>query len=167
MTKEVLKKYILTGIIILTLVEAYFYYRALKDYIGIYQTGLFIPLLLQPILYRRFFMNEEKMSPKNWKLIALGTISLVLPLLIYFTLPNYTYSEGKDLVQKLEPSPLVFLEMDLQFRSIPTTSEGNGFFINNRIYHYKTEVLGIEKYFVVHPYTGGVQELLEDFYRTK
>lgn len=165
MPKESMKKYILTGITILTLVEAYFYYRTLKDYIGIYQTSIFIPLLLQPILYNKLFMSKEKLTLKNWKLSALLLITLFLPVLIYFTLPGYTYEDGQQLVEEALEKNVTFPEQEFQNRTIPAMGRQKGILHSDRIYYYTAEADGLTSYHVVDPLTGEVQELEEDYFR--
>lgn len=165
MDKESFKKYLLTGITVITLVEAYFNYIALKEYIGIYQTGIFIPLLLQPILYRKFFMSEEKVSFKNWKLLALATVSIVLPFLIYFTLPEYTYAEGQEMIAATGEDTVSFIDLETQKRTIPAIGRDSGVLKSDRIYYYITDTGTEKSYFVVDPVTGEVQELSQDFYR--
>lgn len=165
MTKESFKKYLLTGITIITLVEAYFNYRALKDYIGIYQTGVFIPLLLQPIVYRKLFMSEEKASLVNWKLLTMGTISIVLPFVIFFTLPDYTYAEGKEKIASTREDTVSFMDLETQKRTIPAIGRDPGLLKSNRIYYYITDNGTEKNFFVVDPLTGEVQELEQDFYR--
>ncbi|MBO1264401.1 hypothetical protein J3A84_05015 [Proteiniclasticum sp. SCR006] len=163
--KESLKKYVLTGITILTLVEAYFYYRALKDYIGVYQASIFIPLLLQPIFYRKLFQSGEKVSLKSWKVLPLIAVSLLLPLLIWYTIPDYTYEEGKALVEASMDESAVFPEQEFQSRTIPAMGRQKGILHSNRIYYYTAEVDGTKSYHVVDPITGDVQELEEDYFR--
>lgn len=163
--KESMKKYILAGITILTLVEAYFYYRALKDYIGVYQASIFIPLLLQPILYNKLFMSDEKLTLKNWKFSVLLVITLFLPVLIYFTLPEYTYAQGKELVEESLEMTVTFPEQEYENRTIPAMGRKKGILHSNRIYYYTAEADGTKSYHVVDPITGEVQELEEDFFR--
>jgi hypothetical protein len=165
MDKETWKKYLLTGITVITLVEAYFNYIALKNYSGIYQTGVFIPLLLQPILYRKFFMSEEKVSLKNWKLLAMATISIVLPFIIFFTLPDYTYAEGKEMIAATSTDTVNFIELKTQNRTIPSIGRNPGFLKSSRVYYYIADTGTEKNYFVVDPLTGEVQELDQDFYR--
>jgi len=165
MERESFKKYLLTGITVITLVEAYFNYIALKDYIGIYQTSIFIPLLLQPILYRKLFMREEKVSLKNWKLLAMGTISIALPFVIYFTLPDYTYDEGKEMIKSTQVDTVSFMDLETQKSTIPAIGRDSGLLKSSRIYYYITDTGTIKNYFVVDPLTGEVQELDQDFYR--
>ena len=166
MAKEHWKKYLLTGITVITLVEAYFNYIALKDYIGIYQSGIFIPLLLQPILYRKLFMSEEKVSLKNWRLLAMATISIALPFVIYFTLPEYTYAEGKEMIESTREDTVSFMDLETKMRTIPAIGRDSGLLKSNRIYYYITDTGTEKNYFVVDPLTGEVQELDQDFYRT-
>ena len=163
--KESMKKYVLTGITILTLVEAYFYYRALKDYIGIYQASIFIPLLLQPIFYRKLFQSGEKLSLKSWKLSSMIMVSLLLPVLIWYTIPDYTYEEGKALVEASMDESVDFPEQEFQSRTIPAMGRQKGILHSNRIYYYTVEADGVTSYHVVDPLTGEVQELEEDYFR--
>lgn len=165
MSKETMKKYFLTGITVITLVEAYFNYIALKDYSGIYQTGIFIPLLLQPIFYRKFFMSEEKVRLKNWRLLAMATVSIVLPFVIFFTLPDYTYAEGKEMIKATGTDYVSFMELETQKRTIPAIGRNPGFLKSSRVYYYITDTGTEKNYFVVDPLTGEVQELSQDFYR--
>ncbi|MFH5837302.1 hypothetical protein ACHAL6_14665 [Proteiniclasticum sp. C24MP] len=165
MPKESMKKYILAGITILTLVEAYFYYRALKDYIGIYQASIFIPLLLQPIFYRKLFQSGEKLSLKSWKLSSMIMVSLLLPVLIWYTIPDYTYEEGKALVEASMDESVDFPEQEFQSRTIPAMGRQKGILHSNRIYYYTVEADGVTSYHVVDPLTGEVQELEEDYFR--
>jgi len=166
MSNESWKKYLLTGITVITLVEAYFNYIALKEYIGIYQTGIFIPLLLQPIFYRKFFMSEEKVNLKSWKLLAMGTMSIVLPFIIFFTLPDYTYSEGKEMIASTREDTVSFMDLETQKRTIPAIGRNPGVLKSSRIYYYITDTGTEKNYFVVDPLTGEVEELDQDFYKT-
>jgi len=163
--KESMKKYILAGITILTLVEAYFYYRALKDYIGVYQASIFIPLLLQPILYNKLFQSGEKLSLRSWKVSPLIAVSLLLPVLIWYTIPNYTYEEGKALVEASMDESVDFPEQEFENRTIPAMGRQKGILHSDRIYYYTAEADGVTSYHVVDPMTGEVQELEEDYFR--
>ncbi len=58
MSKSNKKKVIIIAINLITLFEIYFAYLIFNDYRGIYQVSIFIPLLLQPFLYYRLFIQD-------------------------------------------------------------------------------------------------------------
>jgi len=52
------KNILFIGISVITLLEIYFGYRVFKNYKGIYQVQIFLPLILQPFVYKRIFSKE-------------------------------------------------------------------------------------------------------------
>lgn len=162
-TKKI-KMWLISGITIITLIELYFSYKVLKDYRGIYPINLSLLFLLQPIYYWRLF--NKKLSYFKTRLIGMGVISIILPLVIYFTLPNYTYQEGQQLViQNIDPSENVkFIDLPSGRDTIPVINDTTPFSKSKRAYYYVISSTEGEKYFAVLPQTGKVTQLKEKYW---
>jgi len=159
------KNIVITCITLVTLVELYFAYKIAKEYAGIYQIGIFMPLIFQPFCYNALFREQKT----YWKLrvIGIGLISLILPLCIYFTLPNYTYNEGKQIVERYVQSSgnPIFIDISKDKDTVPLVNNPKRLFVSNRAYYYGIKATDNNKYFMVNPLTGEVIQLSENFWR--
>lgn len=151
-------------IVLVTLLEMYFAYWVFYHYRGIYQVSIFIPFLLQPIWYRSMLKPEN--GHHKFRKIPAVIISIFLPLAIYFTLPNYTYDEGKlIIINHLEQNENpMFSYYPFGHDTIPVINNPKGIFMFNRAYYYKITLPEGDKYFMVCPITGELQQLSEKYW---
>ena len=80
--------------------------------------------------------------------------------------PEYTYSEGKNLIKScLSTSKNIeFTSLDFSLSTIPSSKLSNHILDNSQIYYYKIYIDGNYKYFVLNQYTGDVKELSTDYW---
>lgn len=156
------RKYLIIGITLVTLLEIYFAYRIVIDYRGIYQVAIFIPLVFQPFLYHRLIRKD--LSHLKIRIFVLGLVSVLLPLTIYFTLPHYTYDEGKQIIEQYIGHDTVFTDYPFNRRTVPTSDNGQ-LFVNNRAYYYEVVLSDGKKYFIVDPLTGHPAQLPEAYWK--
>ena len=151
-------------IYLVSLVELYLAYKVASEYAGVYEIRIFIPLIFQPFFYNALF-REDKTYLK-FKIIGIGLLSFILPLTIYFTLPNYTYNEGKQMVERYVRASknTVFIDISSERDTIPLTNNPKRLFISNRAYYYAIKSTVDNKYFMVNPITGKVMQLSEDYW---
>jgi len=158
------KNILFIGITVITLLEIYFGYTVIKSYKGIYQVQIFIPLILQPFVYKRVLSKE--LSYFKLRIITLGFISFLLPIMIYFTLPNYTYNSGKDIVKKHLNQEISFKVYSISESSIPVTNNPKQLFVSNKEYYYEITSAENKHYFItVNPLTGELQKLTEAYWK--
>lgn len=164
MYKSNKKKIIIIAIILITLFEIYFAYIIFNDYRGIYQVSIFIPLLLQLFLYYRLIIQD--ITYVKTRFIILAIISFIIPLTIYFTLPNYTYDKGKQVVKEyLKGTPnTIFVEFSFNKDTIPLVNNRKEIFVSNRAYYYEIISEEEKKYFIVNPLTGEATQLSESYW---
>lgn len=157
------KKVVTTSIILITLLEIYFAYKAVMDYAGVYQVGIFIPLLLQPIFYISLFRIENPFF--KTRIILIGLISILLPLIIYITLPNYTYDKGKLIVTQYlnQDKNYIFADLTHDKDTIPVINNPTKLFVSNRVYYYEVTSNDGKKYFIINPLTGELKELVKSY----
>ncbi|MFL0246171.1 hypothetical protein [Candidatus Clostridium stratigraminis] len=158
------KKVVITGIIVITLFEIYFAYKIVMNYAGVYQVGIFIPLILQPLFYMWLFRIERPYLKIRITIIL--AISIFLPLVIYFTLPNYTYNKGKEIVKQNLAQSENYLFTDLTYASdtIPVINNPKQLFVSNRVYYYEVTLKDEKKYFIINPLTGELKELARSYW---
>ncbi|MDF2883561.1 MAG: hypothetical protein K0R54_4118 [Clostridiaceae bacterium] len=150
---------------LISLLELYFGYMVYKSYKGVYDITIFLPIVFQPLWYKSLF--KEKKSNYKIKIIKVCIISICLPLTIYFTLPKYTYDEGKMFVQQyLEPSKNIsFADSPFGKCTIPVSNKSKKLFIFNKVYYYNIISTEGTKYFIVDPITGKLSQMSQDFWR--
>ncbi|WP_346905733.1 hypothetical protein [Clostridium cadaveris] len=80
--------------------------------------------------------------------------------------PQYTYSEGKNLIVShlSTRKNIEFISLDFSLSTIPSSKLSNRILDNSRIYYYKIYIDGNYKYFVVNQYTGEITELSTDYW---
>ncbi|MBS4537048.1 hypothetical protein GOQ27_01155 [Clostridium sp. D2Q-11] len=154
-----IKKIIFSLVILLTLIIIYWGYRVYIEYRGVYNIVVFIPLLFLPISYRMILKDHEIFL--RWRIVTVMILSIALPLLIYFTLPKYTYNEGqKRVIEYLNTTEKVeFINYSRGEDTIPVMNNPKGFLIKDRTYYYHVKVLDKDRYFMVNPIMGKVGEL--------
>lgn len=162
-----LKNIIIICITLISLLELYFAYKVAREYAGIYQIGLFTPLIFQPLFYKVLF--REQKTYLKLRVIGIGLISFILPLIIYSTLPNFTYYEGKQIVKRyVQPSGnLAFIDISKDRDTVPLINSPGRLFVSHRAYYYGIESTLNNKYFMVNPLTGEVTQLSEDYWELK
>lgn len=161
---KVNKKTIISLIILITLVEMYFAYRVVYDYKGIYPVSMFIPFIFQAFMYWKL-INKE-INYKKIRIFIMVLISISLPLVIYFTLPNYSYHEGKETVENYleENTNIEFVDFSIGKDTIPVMNNPKKIFISDREYYYKVILSDEVRYFMVNPITGRLNELPEGYW---
>ncbi|NLC33558.1 MAG: hypothetical protein GX781_09735 [Clostridiales bacterium] len=162
-----LKNMVILGVVLITLLELYYAYKITIEYKGIYHIARFAILsLFQPFLYANL-LGKEIINFKI-KITILISISILLPLLVYSTLPNYTYDEGKGIVSQSlkENKDAIFAELSFNDKKIPVMNNPKQIFVADRVYYYKIISDNIEEYFIVNPLTGETNQLLEDYWRS-
>ncbi|MEG0772048.1 hypothetical protein [Clostridium sp.] len=159
------KNFIFIVIILVTAVEAYFGYKVYIDYVGIYQVGIFMPFILQPDVYKTLFIKEKVFY--KLRIVIAVLISFILPVTIYFTLPNYTYIEGKLKVEQHfgQNKNISFNYYSMGKNSIPLSNNPKQLFVSNRAYYYEVaSEEGIKYFFIVNPLTGELIQLSKRFW---
>ncbi|MCB2290546.1 hypothetical protein LGK97_12290 [Clostridium sp. CS001] len=162
-----IKNIIVICITLISLLELYFAYKVQKEYTGIYEVGIFILFIFQPFWYKSLFRDQE--TYLKLRVIAIVLISLILPLIIYFTLPTYTYNEGKQIVKEYVQSSgnLIFIDISKDKDTVPLTANPKRLFVSDRAYYYGIKSTFNNKYFMVNPLTGKVIQLSEDYWEFK
>lgn len=161
-----IERYIIIGIILITLLEMCFAYKVLKHYRGVYRVTIFSPLLMQPFWYRRLFRKE--MSYYKTRVVMISLISVLLPMIIYATLPNYTYDKGKQIVKEHlnESKNIIFVDLAFGKNTILIFNNPKQLFISNRAYYYKIISTEGNKYFMIDPIDGELTQLSESYWGT-
>ncbi|GCD11059.1 hypothetical protein [Clostridium tagluense] len=149
---------------LISLLEWYFAYKIANKYAGIYNIGIFILFLGQPIYYKALFKNQN--AYLKLKIIAMGLILFISPLIIYYTLPKYTYNEGKQIVQRYVHSSrnTVFIDISKEKDTVPLVNNPEQLFVSNRAYYYEIKSTIGNKYFMVNPLTGKVVQMPKDYW---
>lgn len=166
MLKNKKQKYIIVAaIILITLLEIYFGYKVFVDYVGVYQVGIFMPFVLQPFVYQALFIKEKSFYKLRIGIVVL--ISIILPIIIYFTLPNYTYDKGKAMVEQYlgQNENISFNDYSLSKKSIPTVNNPKQLFVSNRVYYYEIISEDSNKsFFIINPLTGELKQLSQSYW---
>lgn len=159
------KSIIIICITIITILEAYLAYQVVNKYVGLYQIQVSIALIFQPMNYYNLLFKKHKNYVKL-RITVLILISLILPIIIYFTLPSYTYIEGKILVEQYEKSGqnLEFIDVPKDEDTIPIVDNPTRLFVSNRAYYYVTKIDAENKYFIVNPISGKVHQISDSYW---
>lgn len=161
-----IERYIIIGIILITLLEMCFAYKVFKYYRGVYEVTIFLPLLMQPFWYLRLFRKE--MSYYKTRVVMISLISVLLPMIIYVTLPNYTYDKGKQIVKEHlnQSKNIIFVDLAFGKNTIPIFNNPKQLFISNRAYYY--EIISTEGniYLMINPIDGELTQLSESYWGT-
>ncbi|GAA0182174.1 hypothetical protein SH2C18_45990 [Clostridium sediminicola] len=156
---------ILVFIALVSLLELKYAYYISREYAGVYEIGISIPLILQPLYYYRLLFKEQKTSLRL-RIIVMGSLSVVLPLVIYFTLPNYTYKQGKQIVKEyvqVTGKP-IFVDIPRGMDTVTLINNPKRLFVSDRAYCYEIKSTGENKYFLVNPITGEVYKMKNKYW---
>lgn len=133
-------------------------------YKGVYDIECLIPVcIVQLFFIAHLIRNQDSIS-------RFAPITILIILFVFFVfimrVPQYTYTEGKNLIvsQLTAKENIEFISMDFSLSTIPSSKLSNRILDNSRIYYYKINIDGNYKYFVVNQYTGDVQELSTDYW---
>jgi hypothetical protein len=159
-----IKAIIIVFVTLVTLVEVYFAYKITQDCKGIYQVQIFVPLVLQPLYVSRLLKKERAYF--KLRILALLLCSVLLPLVIYSTLPNYTYIEGKEIIHKFigQDNSHNFTEVSFAKSTVPVIDNTKQVFVSDREYYYEVTSKEGSIYFMVNPVTGKVMKLEKSYW---
>lgn len=152
--------------IMITLLELYFIFTIKQQYKGVYNITFFLILVLsQPIWYSSLFKNK----PSLFKLIYIATITIAIPIGMYYSLPKYSYEAGKKIIEDKigENKEVNFVSYGYDKSTIPTTDKHKNIFLNNRVYYYEVKLNGNSTFFAVEPTNGQVKEVEKDYWSEK
>lgn len=153
-------------IVVISIFELYCGFQVARHYRGTYYVTIFVPFLIQPYCYYLFLFKNTKKHLKI-RIIGITLISLVLPLTIYYTLPNYTYNDGKRLIEdyiKLDKE-IVFIDYSFSKSTIPALNNKKMMLGTNRVYYY--HIISGEKsnYYIVDAVSGKVTQLADEYWQ--
>lgn len=159
------KTTIVAFVILITLLEMYLVYKITIEYTGIYKIHYFVPLISFQIYYC-FLLFKKERKYLVIRAFSIGLLTIIIPVIVYITLPNYTYNEGKQNVELYLQSytDIEFIKIPKSSDTIPTINNPKQLFVSNRLYYYKITLMNKNKYFVVSPITGEVSELSKAFW---
>lgn len=139
---------------LITIIELLLCVCILLSYNGIYKIEIFaIIIIVLPIVY--IYSNKGNHIKKKIIKIIILVIVIILPLIIVFTLPQYTYNNGQNKIKK-EIGNITFIKLKNKEKSIYFDNNTNRLFIRNRVYFYKTKEEGN---FIVNPINGDIKKI--------
>ena len=166
------KKIFRIGSILISIIELLVIAVIFPKYEGIISYGFFIILILfQPIWYFNLTkINSKINSSKKFISVTLTLviISISIPILIYTSIPKYTYNDGltvlKNHLQKDKNNEFL---VDNTFKGTITITEFHRKFpknllIDNKFYLYLAVSDDNSKNFALNPLTGEVLEINEN-----
>jgi hypothetical protein len=160
------KKVFVFTIAFVLLLELLFAYKLIAEYRGIYQLGWAItPFLFQ--IYFFIMQLKKDLIHFKYRLVIIAFTTVCFSIVILFTLPSYTYNEGKQLVKQTLPlgSNTEFIDMPKNRDIVPLADDFRKLLIHNRAYYYRIKSAEGDKFFMVNPITGKIDRLSEDFYK--
>lgn len=152
--------------IIITLIELYFIFIIKQKYKGVYNITFFLILLFsQPGWYSIIFKNK----PSLLKLIYIVAITIAIPIGMYYSLPKYSYEDGKKIIENKigENKEVNFVSYSYDKSTIPITDKRKNIFLNNRVYYYEVKLNGNSTFFAIEPTNGQVKEVPNDYWSEK
>jgi hypothetical protein len=152
-------------ITVISLIEIYFGFKIYNEYKGVYQTEIFFIFILQPYLYI-VLLNKQIKYLKARSVLVVG-VSIILPFIICFSLPKYTYDEGKLIVKnKIKTGiNITYTKQPIYKYSVPIVENNKNLLIRNREYYYKIKVNSAINYYIVSPITGKITKLSECYWK--
>lgn len=152
-------------ITIISILELYAIYTLNMAFKGVYQIGFFVALAIaQPIIFGLLLKNK---TTSKFKIGAMVIIALVLPIVVSFTIPDYTYEDGKNILRQSLASnktSVILTPLPGEY-TVPVVENSNHIFIANRVYYYIIKEDNLDKkYFLVNPITGNLQEITEKYW---
>lgn len=146
--------------LILCILELLFLFIIHKNYKGIYEIEIFIPALL--VLFAFFIrLALRKVSVEKKRFIILFTIILLLPIVLYLSLPKYTYSQAKELINKKLSNKKDSQFVETESTTIDIANKKKKFFLRQKEYYFAVLIDGEDKEFRVDPCTGEVNTIID------
>ncbi|MGO1370048.1 hypothetical protein [Senegalia sp. (in: firmicutes)] len=156
-------KFLFILIVILTLTELYWGYKVYRSYKGVYDIGFFLIFVLQPLWYSFLIVDVRDDHPR-WKIIISIILTIILPIILYYSLPNYSYDDGREIIREKFDEDVEFTDYSNSMDTIPVFEKEKNIFINDRTYYYKIYTNGKYKYFILNEKTGKLIELEEGYW---
>lgn len=153
------------SIFFITLLEMYIASKISREYEGIYQMSTFNSLfMLQALLFHLYVI--KKVSKFKRKIVFLSIFSIALPVVIYYTLPSYTYSDGHQIVVRHVGNyeSVEFVELKEHEKTIPLINNDKHWLLSDRAYYYVVTRAGEKAYYIVLPLTGKLVQLTEGYW---
>ena len=120
---------------IITIIEMLLAILIIKLYSNVYAIeGFILIIIMQPFIYMWIITKEGK----NKKILkTVGAIVMILiPLIIIFTLPRYTYNGGKEIVE-VYLGEVEFIKLEKKDKSISIEKDNEYIFLKDKVYKYK------------------------------
>ncbi len=162
------------GSIILSILELLIIFSVFPKYRGVLSYSFFTTLIiLQPLWYFNLTKNNpnakktRKLKYAPWIIII---ISILIPISINAALPQYTYNQGKDILENHlnQPNSIRFIVDEAIPVYLPLDDYNQGFpkelFMVDRFYYYEIEIDNNIRYFAIDPMYGQIIELENSFY---
>jgi hypothetical protein len=159
------KKFLIICISIISLLELYWGFQVSKEYRGSYSVSIFIPFLIQPYWYYILLFRKQR-TFLNIRILGIALISFILPLLIYCTIPNYTYDDGKRLIEQYMnlDKKAEFIKYSYIESTIPVLNCEKSLLGSNREYYYGIKLDKDNEYVTVNAVSGKVTPLSEGYW---
>ncbi len=163
--KDTNKKILIICISIISLFELYWGFQVGKEYRGSYFVSIFIPFLMQPYWYYILLFRKHK-TFLNLRFLGIALISFILPLLIYCTIPNYTYNDGKRLIEQCMnlDRKAEFIKYSYSESTVPVLNCEKSLLGSSREYYYGIKLDKEKKYVTVNAVSGKVTQLSERYW---
>lgn len=152
-------------IFVLSLLELCWGVQVSREYRGSYCVAIFIPFIAQPYWYYKLLFRKQQNYYKI-RIVAIVLISIILPLTIYYTIPNYTYNDGKCFIEQHMnlDREVVFIDYSYSESTIPVLNGKKTLLGSNREYYYGIKLGKKNKYFIVNAVSGKVTQLAEEYW---
>ncbi|MDD4844108.1 MAG: hypothetical protein PHU31_07230 [Anaerotignum sp.] len=159
------KYFLIICISLLSLLELYWGFQVGKAYRGSYFVAIFIPFIIQPYWYYIALFRNQKDYLKI-RIISIVLISFILPLIIYYTIPNYTYNDGKRFIEQYMnlDRKADFISYSYGESTIPVLNCEKSLLGSNREYYYGVKLDKENKYVTVNAVSGKVTQLSEGYW---
>lgn len=157
---------ILILIFIVTIAELTFIYRLNVDYKGVYEAFVFVPfILLQSFIWYQVLLKNNTSKYYMLKIVCMVLITIFIPVSILTTVPEYTYQEGKTIIESSNnfDSSYYFSENYKGVNTIPVSDNPKGLLVANRAYYYALSNGTNDMFFIVSPVDGSLVQLANDF----
>lgn len=159
------KVFLIICISSISLLELYWGFQVGREYRGSYFVTIFIPCLIQPYWYYMVLFRNQRNFLKI-RIFGIVLISFILPLIIYYTIPNYTYNDGERVIEQYMnlDRKAVFINYSYSESTIPVLNCEESLLGSNREYYYGIKLDSENKYFTVNAVSGKVTQLSEAYW---
>ncbi|WP_304507804.1 hypothetical protein [Anaerotignum sp.] len=152
----------------ISLLELYWGFQVGTEYRGTYSVAIFIPFIIQPCWYYMVLFRKHRDYSKitKIKIISIVLISFILPLIIYYTIPNYTYNDGKRFVEQYMnlDRKAEFINYSYSESTVPVLNCEKSLLGCSRKYYYGIKLDKENKYVTVNAVSGKVTQLSEGYW---